>query len=451
MSGKPTSVSGHQEIRYHIVAEKRSIPNLLSLAGVFLSPLVFTEHDPMSKKIFFFNLPAHGHINPTIPIVTELVQQGIQVIYYNSEQFRSTIERTGADFRSYPEPNLTPEKTTELASNLVRMTVFLLTESDRLLPFLLAELEREQPDLVIYDSIALWGMQAATILGFPRVSSISTLVLEGVKGILNWRDMLHLVWRALPTMPKLLQARRQLEETYGKSVFPNKAIFPCIGQTNMVYTSREFQPETSFINDTFYFTGPSIDSASRLQVDFPWHRLDNGRSHIYISLGTIHNTDTAFYKMVFETFGSHPGQFILSAGQQTDIASLGSIPDNFIVCATVPQLELLPKVDAFVTHAGINSLNEGLYFGVPLIALPHHVEQAINARTAVRQGAAIALGDSSPYGRIQPDQLRKAVDTILRDKTYQHHAQRIGDSFRAAGGHQTAVNHILQRLASPMA
>jgi len=39
------------------------------------------------SKILFFNIPAYGHTNPTLPLVAELVHRGEQVIYYSSEAF----------------------------------------------------------------------------------------------------------------------------------------------------------------------------------------------------------------------------------------------------------------------------------------------------------------------------------------------------------------------------
>ena len=398
------------------------------------------------SKIIFFNLPGHGHVNPTLPVVTELVRLGHHLIYYNSEDFREKIELTGAEFRPYPEPNPTPEKVAALVESLVNVTVFLFGESDRLLPFLLAELEREQPDLVIYDSITLWGMQAAHLMNLPTMSSISTFVQEDVGTIFQWRDYAHIIRHALPLMPKLIKRRKRLVETYGKGVFPYKDVFPCVGQTNIVYTSREFQPETPFVNDSFHFVGPSINAEARVAVDFPWELLENGRSKVYISLGTIHNQDVGFYKTAFATFADHPAQFILSAGPRTDMQALGEIPENFIVRPFVPQLELLPKMDVFITHGGMNSVNEGLYFGVPLVAIPNHLEQTLNARMVEKNGAGIVLGDRPPYGRFRPEDLRQAVDELLQNTRYQQEAERLGDSFRAAGGYKTAVNHILSRL-----
>jgi UDP:flavonoid glycosyltransferase YjiC (YdhE family) len=53
-------------------------------------------------KYVFFNFPAHGHVNPTLAIVEELVARGEEVVYYLPDHFRSLIEATGATFRSAP-------------------------------------------------------------------------------------------------------------------------------------------------------------------------------------------------------------------------------------------------------------------------------------------------------------------------------------------------------------
>ena len=35
-------------------------------------------------RIFFFSIPAHGHVNPTLPFVRELIARGHSVCYYNA-------------------------------------------------------------------------------------------------------------------------------------------------------------------------------------------------------------------------------------------------------------------------------------------------------------------------------------------------------------------------------
>lgn len=59
------------------------------------------------SKIVFVEMPAYGHVNPTLPVVQELVRRGEQVIYYVAEEFRPQIEQVGATFRPYPAGILT--------------------------------------------------------------------------------------------------------------------------------------------------------------------------------------------------------------------------------------------------------------------------------------------------------------------------------------------------------
>ena len=52
------------------------------------------------SKIVFFCIPAHGHTNPTLGVVRELVSRGHQVWYYSYNMMREKIESAGATFIS---------------------------------------------------------------------------------------------------------------------------------------------------------------------------------------------------------------------------------------------------------------------------------------------------------------------------------------------------------------
>ena len=397
-------------------------------------------------KFLFFNIPAYGHVNPTLPVVTELVQRGHQVVYYNSDAFEQTIKGTGVEFRSYPNSSASEAELAKRVNNLVTVSVFILEESLRLLPFTLEEIEREKPDVAVFDSLALWGMLAARLKNVSSAASISTFVQEGVPGIFKWRDFMQIFRQAFTLLPTLQRLRRQLVKMYGPDIFPGASILPCKGNINIVYTSREFQPDTPYIDNSFHFVGPSILAITRKATDFPWDRLESERTKIYLSLGTLYNKNTEFYRTVFTAFSDHPAQFILSVGRLTDIRGLGPIPDNFIIQSSVPQLELLEKVDLFITHGGMNSVNEGLNYGVPLVIVPQQIEQAFNGRLVARQGAGVILADRPPYGRLDAHVFRRTVDKVLADPTYRLNAARLARSFREAGGYQRAVTALMAAL-----
>jgi UDP:flavonoid glycosyltransferase YjiC (YdhE family) len=95
----------------------------------------------------------------------------------------------------------------------------------------------------------------------------------------------------------------------------------------------------------------------------------------------------------------------------------------------------------------MNSIHEGLNYGVPLVVIPQQIEQALNGRQVARQGAGIILGDRPPYGQVDAQVLRSTVDKVLSDPTYRHHAERLSRSFHDAGGYQQAASIITSVLA----
>ena len=141
----------------------------------------------------------------------------------------------------------------------------------------------------------------------------------------------------------------------------------------------DFQPSADTFGDRYLFVGPSIPSHQPPR-EFPFDQLDPSRPLLFISLGTIFNNQPEFFKTCFEAFGDSSYQVVLSAGTQVDRNALGARPTNVLVASYVPQLEILARASCFITHAGMNSTMEALYYGVPMVAIPQMVEQAMTAR-----------------------------------------------------------------------
>ena len=101
---------------------------------------------------------------------------------------------------------------------------------------------------------------------------------------------------------------------------------------------------------------------------------------IYISLETIVNNATSFYKKCIRAFEHENVQVIMSIGNSVSKDRFGKIPDNFSIYSFVPQLEVLENTDIFITHGGMNSITESLYYGVPMIVIPFMTDQPLNAK-----------------------------------------------------------------------
>lgn len=397
------------------------------------------------SKIIFLNIPAYGHVNATLPVVQELVRRGEQIIYYNTDEFRAPIEPTGAEFRPYPAGVLT---STAIAAalqdgNIANASALLLRTAEKLVPFMLDELGREAPDLVVYDATVIWGRIAALVLNLRAAASITTFVLNLKASGLSGSEILRMLRQALPKYPSILAPRIRLKRRYGDAL-PGGSLFPVLGDLNLVFTSRELQADTPLIDDTFRFVGSSIHAQTRREPargeDFPFDAITHERV-VYISLGTIHHS-SAFYKQCFEAFGDYPAQFILSAGKTSDLEALSAIPANFIARPSVPQLEVLERVDAFITHGGINSVQEALYNGVPLVVVPQQFEQLVNAHIVTKQGAGLELDGCVTGGGVKTDDLRHALKKILNEPSFRAAALAIGKTLREAGGYMKAADEL---------
>jgi hypothetical protein len=385
-------------------------------------------------------IPAHGHTNPTLPVLKELVARGHHVLYYNAESFRAKVAPTGVDFHPYPEPMPTEREVSEALHDLIHASLMMSQISERLTPFALEEVAGERPDLILYDSIAMWGYIAARTHHIPHICFLTHFVLDGSQRSIGFGTLARFLWTALPHIPTLVRWKKRMAQQYGKDVAGGLTEY---GDLNIVFTSREFHPENTFVDDRFRFVGPSIDPATRDgELTTELATLADDRLLVYISLGTINHLDIAFYDSAFKAFADYPAQFVLSVGKNTDIAQLGTIPANFIVRRYVPQLEILQRADAFITHGGMNSVHEGLYYGVPEVVVPHQMEQLLNGKRVAETGVGVLLGDQYPYGRVTADELRTALDAVLNNPTYRHYARQFGESLKAAGGYLRAVEEI---------
>lgn len=154
-------------------------------------------------------------------------------------------------------------------------------------------------------------------------------------------------------------------------------------------------------------------------------------------MGTVNNDLLPFYRACIAAFADSPYQVILSTGEQIDRSALGTLPDNITALPHVDQIAVLQKADVFLSHCGMNSASESLYFGVPLVLFPQTNEQA--ASPPVSPNLARASSSKKPT----PPPSAPAVDAVLQTPSYRASAQKIRESFLRCGGAKAAVDKIL--------
>jgi MGT family glycosyltransferase len=392
-------------------------------------------------KALFFNLPFYGHMNPTLPLVAELVQRGEQVIYYASETFRPAIEQAGATFRGI---DACMTERTLVDDNLMRFAYTLIHATQALLPAILPEVQADPPDYMLYDSLCVWGKCVAQILQVPAIASVTTLARPHS---LRHPEVLASFFRVMPTAIQMAATSRReraqfrviskhLQETYHIPRPQLANVYANLADLNLVYSTRQIQIYPHAFDARFKFVGPFLGARAEAP-DFPFDGLGD-QPVIYISLGTVFNDHPAFYRLCFDAFAGLPYQVVLSIGIRTDPLPLGTIPSNFIVKPFVPQLQLLQRAALFITHSGMNSVSEGLWAGVPLLMLPQAADQHSIAQRVQRLGA----GKRLPPKHLTARRLRAAAEELLAEPRFQQRSAAIGASFRQAGGPAAAVDEI---------
>ncbi|MCJ8014632.1 hypothetical protein MUG84_23380 [Paenibacillus sp. KQZ6P-2] len=233
---------------------------------------------------------------------------------------------------------------------------------------------------------------------------------------------------------------KQLEDKFGVKVKQPLQFIMNHSDVNIVYTSRAFQPGVEYLDDSYVFIGPSI--TKRVQAnDFPLEKIHDQKV-LYISMGATLLGLEDFFRTCIEAFRDFEGKVVLSVGKTTDISKLGSFPENFIVRNYVPQLEVLQHTDLFITHGGMNSTSEALYYEVPLIVIPQTSDQPLVANRLEELHAGYRI---DPH-EVSVEKLQEAVQTVLSNPAYRENAKKVSKSFKEAGGVEKALKAIDARV-----
>lgn len=390
------------------------------------------------SKIAFFCIPAHGHTNPTLGVVKELVNRGNEVWYYSYDTMKEKIESTGAKYISCDpydiQMQLKPEDADRVGKDIAFSTEILVKTTLALDEAILNDMKEWKPDCIVADSVAAWGKLTAMKLNIPFICSTTTFAFNKYSARIMKQNIGQL-FQMLFSMGKSKKFIRMLQE----KGYPVKNIISIVQNDNdtntIVYTSPEFQPFSETFSDRYLFVGPSVPKSDQENRKF-------GQKNIYISLGTVNNQDLSFFQNCLEAFKDTDYHVTMSVGNIVNVNQLGIIPENINVEKSVDQIEVLKRSDVFITHCGMNSVNEALYYQVPLVLFPQTNEQEGVAYRVHELGAGQYLKENNSKS------IREVVKEVLSNPFYKQNAVKIAESFYRCGGVKAAADFIEKTAVS---
>jgi len=309
-------------------------------------------------KILMVNLPFFGHTNPTLLLTEKLVERGHSVVYINAEQFREVIEKTGAQFIPYKDYPVNP--TEQEKKNLCFMAAYQTAMS-----------MTESFDLLIYEMFFYPGIEIAKKKQIPCVRQFSQSAWSDE----TWKEASFF----FKISAKLIDMQVLPKSKTKKLGFDNhclsEGILRAKPELNIVYVPDAFQSQRKSFDETYLFIVPKPE-IKKGNIVIPYEKMKH--PIIYISLGSI-ISNKGFCAKCIKAFGNTEFSVILNIAK-VPIESLGEIPENIYAYSYVPQIEVLTHVDVFLTHCGMNSVNEALWYGVPMVAMPIINDQLSNGK-----------------------------------------------------------------------
>lgn len=167
-------------------------------------------------------------------------------------------------------------------------------------------------------------------------------------------------------------------------------------------------------------------------------RIPNDKKIIYCSFGSCSHAYKKktvykiFYSIIEAFKNSDEYQVIIVTGNEF---KLKSEHENITILEKAPQLYILSKADVFITQGGSSSLNEALYYGVPIVIFPFWHNQFGNAARIEYH----KLGKKLRNSQIPPMQIKPVIEEVLQSKEIKNNVINISQTIK-----ETNNNEILE-------
>lgn len=418
-------------------------------------------------------IAAAGHVNPALPIVQQLVQQGHEVCWYTGRAFKDKVEATGAhhfpirrgiDFSALETIPIDWLARRDALKGLAQFKFYLkhgfIDAAVMQLQDLTDILEEFPADVLLCDVFflgmlwlhektqlpwAAFGMSALPFasqdtapFGFglqPDNSPVGRIRNRA----LNWLSNNVL-------MKDVTIYLDRVRENVGLSAkgedFFSAALSPFL---YLQGTTPSFEYPRRDLPAQVHFIGPFIPPVS---PDFTppvwWKDLDLGLPVVFVTQGTIATESLHLLVPTIQALADEEMLVIATTGGQSiEALNLLRIPANARIESFIPYPYLLPQVDVMVTNAGFNGVQIALANGVSMVTAGQTEEKPEICARVAWTGTGIDLKTSNPT----QSQIRNAVKTVLELASYKQKAQQMKREIELYDSPIIAAN-LLSRLAT---
>ena len=433
------------------------------------------------KTIMMFPWLGHGHISPFLELAKKLSSTNLFSIYLcstpvNLDLLKQTLRNEGFSRSSIqliylhlPElPDLPSQlhTTNGLPDHLVPT---LKQAFDMAKPQFTELLEILNPDLLIYDIIQPWAPEVATALGIPSVVFITTSVAASMYHFyLNTsKDKVFpfskTIYYRNYEYVKIANNRNDKEED---------RVTECVARSSgivLVKSSSEIEGKYAdylsvLTNKKIVPIGPLV--ADPIYLDhkhnnvIQWLDAKDPRSTVFVSFGSEYFLSSDELEAIAYGLEKSNVNFIwvlrFPKDPKRKLKISEALPGflervtdrGLLVEDWAPQTAILAhkNIAGFVSHCGWNSVLEAMKFGVPIIAIPMHLDQPINARLVVDIGIGWEVVRDE-NGQLRREKVAEIVQFVVAQKfgvIVRGNAKNLSARLRLKGDEE--INDVVEEL-----
>lgn len=345
--------------------------------------------------VLFFILPEMGHMNSTFKLSRRLIARGHHVCYAQIPDLEAHLRAQGFDVvpflaSIFPAGFMNQHMRVDLEAVLMEKAATTNLDLNIFGQEISSVVSQIRPDLLILDFL------------LPNIGAIVEVVKQMGVPFFLFRNIL--------------------------SVTPEYAAFEAHHHL-LVPCPTEFDfPRAEPIRKHHYVEA-SID-LERTEPAFPEDQIREQTPLIYCSLGTqshLFEDGVSLRQRVIDALASKPDwQMILSIGTDLKLNDFHAVPPHVMLVNRAPQLKILQRAAVMITHGGLNTIKECIYFGVPMIVFPLGRDQYLNAaRVEYHHLGVRATGNS-----VSAEQICALIEQVAGDQTIKERVMAMSKVFR---------------------
>lgn len=273
------------------------------------------------------------------------------------------------------------------------------------------------PDLICFDSMAFWGKVLADENNLPSVALHTIQPFDAKAFEKDGYRFLQPYTKAFCSEIEFkriihIYSKIAIGKYHLQSDFSFADILSAKGDYNLILVPDFLCKYKNGLNCNSMIYNPIIPESLSIMEKSDINGIVKEKI-IYISTGSIINRKSFLIKCIDQCLNVLGFEIYVSAGDYAE--ELKKNYKNQVrihIYSFAPQITILKRASMFITHGGMNSICESIYYETPMIVIPFINDEYLNAKMVEECGLGLMLNEKTFEKK-----LSDTIKTILNDRS----------------------------------